>query len=98
MDDPLIVGNLAILKSAEKEGLVYGTGWQKNGVWNYFTSFHGRSLLWVGQGRKAARKLYAMANHDAPTLVLRGEQKGSRSLGTCPTTGPVPSLSGWFDT
>jgi hypothetical protein len=72
--DPLVEGNLAMLKSAECEGLVIDTGWLDNGIWNYFGSFYGHALLWTGRGREAASKLYAMANHAAPTLVWREEQ------------------------
>jgi len=78
-NNSIVNGNMAMLKSAEKEGLVYSTGWHADGIWNYFGSFYGHALLWTGKGKEAADKLYAMANHAAPTLVWREEQnlKGS---------------------
>jgi hypothetical protein len=73
-DDPLVAGNLAMLKATEREGMVYGTGWDATGIWNYFASFYGHAWLWQGNGRKAAQILYAYANHAAPVLDWREEQ------------------------
>ncbi|SPE52483.1 exported hypothetical protein [Verrucomicrobia bacterium] len=73
-DDPLVAGNLAMLESTEREGMVYGTGWDATGIWNYFASFYGHAWLWQGNGKKAAQILLAFANHAAPTLVWREEQ------------------------
>jgi hypothetical protein len=73
-DDPLVAGNMAMLEATEREGMVYGTGWDATGIWNYFASFYGHAWLWEGNGRKAARVLAAFANHAAPTLVWREEQ------------------------
>ncbi len=73
-DDPLVAGNLAMLEATEREGMVYGTGWDATGIWNYFASFYGHAWLWQGNGRKAAHILYAYANHAAPVLDWREEQ------------------------
>jgi len=73
-DDRLVAGNMAMLESTEREGMVYGTGWDATGLWNYFASFYGHAWLWLGNGRKAAQVLAAFANHAAPTLVWREEQ------------------------
>jgi len=73
-DDPLVAGNLAMLAATEREGMVYGTGWDPQGIWNYFGSFYAHAWLWQGNGRKAADTLYAFANHAAPVLVWREEQ------------------------
>jgi len=73
-DDPLVLGNMAMLRAAEAEGLVRDTGWVANGVWNYFGSFYAHGWLWIGQGRKAAETLYDFANHASPLLVWREEQ------------------------
>jgi hypothetical protein len=54
--------------------MVYGTGWDATGIWNYFASFYAHAWLWQGNGRKAAQVLYAFANHAAPTGVWREEQ------------------------
>jgi hypothetical protein len=87
-DDPLVAGNMAMLEATERENMVYGTGWDKNGLWNYFASFYGHAWLWQGNGRKAAQSLYAFANHAAPILVWREEQslKGEdfRKVGDMP--------------
>jgi hypothetical protein len=73
-DDPLVAGNMAMLEATEREGMVYGTGWDATGIWNYFASFYGHAWLWQGNGRKAAQILYAYANHAAPVLDWREEQ------------------------
>jgi len=73
-DDPLVTGNLAMLAATEREDMVYGTGWDATGIWNYFASFYAHAWLWQGNGRKAAQALYAFANHAAPVLVWREEQ------------------------
>ena len=73
-EDPFVAGTLAMLQATEREGMVYGTGWNATGIWNYFASFYGHAWLWQGNGRKAAQVLTAYANHAAPTLVWREEQ------------------------
>jgi hypothetical protein len=73
-DDPLLAGNMAMLEATEREGMVYGTGWDATGIWNYFASFYGHVWLWQGRGQKAAQILYAYANHAAPVLDWREEQ------------------------
>jgi hypothetical protein len=79
-NDALVAGNLAMLEATEREGMVYGTGWDATGIWNYFASFYGHAWLWQGNGLKAAQSLFAMGNHASPTLVWREEQslKGER--------------------
>jgi hypothetical protein len=72
-DDPLVRGNLAMLRAVEREGLVFGTGWLADGIWNYFGSFYGHSWLWTGDGPKAAQTLYAFGNHASPLLCWREE-------------------------
>ena len=87
-DDPLPAGNLAMLAATEHEGMVFGTGWDAKGIWNYFASFYGHAWLWQGNGRKAVESLYAFGNHASPTLVWREEQslKGEkfRKVGDMP--------------
>ena len=73
-EDPLVASTMAMLKATEHEGMVYGTGWDASGIWNYFASFYGHAWLWQGNGQKAAEILYAFANHAAPTCVWREEQ------------------------
>jgi hypothetical protein len=73
-DDPFVAGMLAMLRATEHEGMVYGTGWDSEGLWNYFASFYGHAWLWQGEGQKAAETLYAFANHAAPILAWREEQ------------------------
>lgn len=73
-DDPLVASTLAMLAATEREGMVYGTGWDATGIWNYFASFYGHAWLWQGNGRKAAQALYAFAHHAAPVLDWREEQ------------------------
>lgn len=73
-EDPLVASTLAMLQATERQGMVYGTGWDAAGIWNYFASFYGHAWLWQGNGPKAARVMYAFANHAAPTLLWREEQ------------------------
>jgi hypothetical protein len=87
-EEPLVASTLAMLERTEREGMVYGTGWDATGIWNYFASFYGHAWLWQGNGRKAAQALTAFANHAAPTLLWREEQslKGEkfRKVGDMP--------------
>ena len=69
---------MAMLEATEREGMVYGTGWDATGIWNYFASFYSHAWLWQGNGRKAAQVLYAYANHASPTGVWREEQSLKR--------------------
>ncbi|MBN2506861.1 MAG: hypothetical protein JXQ71_09225 [Verrucomicrobia bacterium] len=86
--DPLVRGNLAMLRAAEQEGLVADTGWLKNGLWSYFGSFYAHAWLWVGDGGKAARTLYAFGNHASPLLCWREEHmpqgQGDARVGDMP--------------
>ena len=97
--DPLAEGQIAMLRATKVEGMVFDTGWMKDGIWTYFASFYGHAVLWMGHGDEAAQVLYDFANHAAPTRVWREEQKpwasGSKKSATCRTTGPAPSSSGW---
>jgi hypothetical protein len=86
--DPLVQGNMAMLKAAELEGLVQDTGWLKGGIWTYFASFYGHAWLWLGDSDKAARTLYAFGNHASPLLCWREEQmpvgQGDQVVGDMP--------------
>ncbi|MGA2031353.1 MAG: hypothetical protein ABSG68_03785 [Thermoguttaceae bacterium] len=73
--DPLVAGQLAMFRATKVQGMVFDTGWMKDGLWTYFASFYGHALLWEGEGREAAEVLYDFANHAAPTRVWREEQK-----------------------
>jgi hypothetical protein len=73
-DDPLMRGTLAMLDANQREGLIYGTGWIEDGIWNYAASFYAHAHLWLGHGRKAAATLYAFGNHASPLLAWREEQ------------------------
>jgi hypothetical protein len=87
-EDPLVQGNMAMLKAVEKQGLVQDTGWLKDGIWTYFGSFYGHAWLWLGEGDKAARTLYAFGNHASPLLAWREEQmpvgQGDQAVGDMP--------------
>ena len=48
-EDPLVAGNMKMLEATEQEGMVYGTGWDATGIWNYFASFYGHAWLWLGE-------------------------------------------------
>jgi len=74
-DDELMLGTLAMLDATEREGLIFGTGWIADGIWNYAGSFYGHAHLWLGHSRKAAATLYAFGNHACPMLCWREEQR-----------------------
>ncbi|MGA7703011.1 MAG: hypothetical protein WCB27_25730 [Thermoguttaceae bacterium] len=76
--DPLVKGNLEMLKTYEKEGMVTTTGWLTGGIWNYFASFYGHAWLWQGDGQKDTKVLYAYANHASP-LGAWIEEQGLRN-------------------
>lgn len=73
-DDALMLGTVAMLDANEREGLIYGTGWIPDGIWNYAASFYAHAHLWLGHGPKAAATLYAFGNHASPLLCWREEQ------------------------
>ena len=73
-DHPLVRGIMAALEKSKREGILYGSGWNARGVWNYLASFYGHALLWLGRDLEAAKVLYAFANHSSPTLAWREEQ------------------------
>ena len=87
-DDQLMRGNMAMLCAVESQGLVFDTGWLKDGIWTYFAGFYGNAWLWLGDGQKAARTLYAFGNHASPLMVWREEQKrvgqGDQVVGDMP--------------
>jgi hypothetical protein len=86
--DPLVESQLAMLRATKVEGMVFDTGWMRQGIWTYFASFYGHALLWQGHAREAAEVLYSFAQHAAPTRVWREEQKprgkGSQEVGDMP--------------
>jgi len=73
-DDELMRGTLAMLDANEREGLIYGTGWDPAGIWTYAGSFYGHAHMWLGHGCKSAAIFYAFANHACPLLCWREEQ------------------------
>ncbi len=87
-DDILVEGQLAMLHDTKVEGLVFDTGWMKNGLWTYFASFYGHAMLWQGHGMEAVNSLYDFARHASPVRVWREEQKptgmGNEEVGDMP--------------
>jgi hypothetical protein len=74
LDDALMQGTVAMLDANQREGLIFGTGWDPAGIWNYAGSFYGHAHLWLWHGRKAAATFYAFGNHACPLLCWREEQ------------------------
>jgi hypothetical protein len=71
-DDPLMLGTLKMLASREIQGgIVEDSGWI--GVWPQCGSFYGHDWLWLGDGQKAAKLLYAFARHASPVWNWREE-------------------------
>lgn len=71
--DPIAKGTLNMLHTTLQEGMVMGTGWIIDGIWNYFASFYGHACLWMGERQRAAQSLYAFANHASPLFAWREE-------------------------
>ncbi len=98
LDDPFLTGQMAMLRATKQQGLIYDTGWMREGIWTYFASFYGHATLWQGNGREAAHVLYDFARHAAPLRVCARSKNRSarepRRSATCRTTGPAPSSSG----
>lgn len=88
--DPLARGTLMLLDDHQKEGLVLGTGWMPDGLWNYFASFWAHAHLWLGDGPKAAEILYAYANHASPLRAWREEQPPKGEKTQAPFVGDMP--------
>lgn len=72
-DDPVARGTMNMLHTTLQEGMVMGTGWIIDGIWNYFAGFYGEACLWMGEGDRAVQSLYAFANHASPLLAWREE-------------------------
>ena len=89
-DDPLARGNMRLLEAHEKEGIVLGTGWLADGLWNYFASFYAHAELWLGNGPKAAEIYYAFANHASPLRAWREEQAPRDAAKTDKFVGDMP--------
>jgi hypothetical protein len=87
-NDALLESQLAMLRATKVQGMVYDTGWMKEGIWTYFASFYAHAQLWQGRGREAAQVLYDFARHASPTRVWREEQKplgkGGEEVGDMP--------------
>jgi hypothetical protein len=52
--DTLVTSQLAMLRDTKAEGLVFDTGWMREGIWTYFASFYGHAMLLEGDSRAAA--------------------------------------------
>lgn len=87
-NDPIAKGTLNMLHTTLQEGMVMGTGWIIDGIWNYFASFYGHACLWVGESERAIQSLYAFANHASPLYTWREEHNPrdlhSRFVGDMP--------------
>jgi len=73
-NDPIAKGTMDMLRTTLQQGIVMGTGWDIDGIWNYFAGFYGHACLWMGDGISACASLYAFANHASPLFAWREEQ------------------------
>lgn len=73
MNDPIATGTMNMLHTTLQEGVVMGTGWIIEGIWNYFPSFYAHACLWTGDSQRASQSLYAFANHASPLYLWREE-------------------------
>jgi len=70
-DNPLMLGTLKMLETHQFEGeggLIEDCGWSS--FWTVCTSMYARDLLWLGEGQRAARLQYAIANHASPAWTI----------------------------
>ena len=81
-NDAIMQGTMAMLDSNTREGLIYGTGWIRDGIWNYAASFYGHAHLWLSNSEKVSSILYAFANHASPLLCWAEEQHPVNYEGT----------------
>lgn len=72
-NDPIATGTMNMLHTTLQEGVVMGTGWIVEGIWNYFASFYTHACLWIGDNKRASESLYAFANHACPLYLWREE-------------------------
>lgn len=78
-DDPLMRSTMASLQANEQQGMFCGSCDMsrpdlEHFIWTYEGSFYAHDWLWLGDGEKAARTLYAYANHASPLGVWREAQ------------------------
>jgi len=83
----IVHGNLGMLDSTLKEGLIQNSGWLKDAVWPWLGGVHGIAHHFVGDNRNATDLLYAYANHASP-LGTWVEEQQTRDVGTA-TSGDV---------
>lgn len=88
-DDPIVAGQLAMLRASKVEGMVCDTGWKDQGIWGYFASFYAHAQLWLGEPGEAVESLYAFANHACPTRAWIEEQM-PRGQGSTAVWGDMP--------
>lgn len=88
-DDPIVLGTMDMLHTTLQEGMVMGTGWEINGIWNYFAGFYGQACLWIGKNQYAVESLYAFANHASPLYNWR-EEHNPRDLTPSKYVGDMP--------
>jgi hypothetical protein len=88
-NDPIAIGTLNMLHTTLQEGMVMGTGWDIDGIWNYFAGFYGHACLWMGESNRAGNSLYAFANHASPLYAWREEQS-PRDLTPSKYVGDMP--------
>lgn len=88
-NDPVAISTMNMLHTTLQEGMVMGTGWHIDGIWNYFASFYAHACLWLGEPHRAAAALYAFANHASPLYAWR-EEHPSRDWQPFPFVGDMP--------
>jgi hypothetical protein len=74
LNDPLLVGSIAMLEAHEKQGLPASTGWVPDGIWAGMGSLYGHWMLLLNRPEKVSDVLYSVANHAAPLGTWVEEQ------------------------
>ncbi len=91
-----MLGTMKMLEANEVQGgIVENSGWI--GIWAQCGSFYGHDWLWLGDGQRAARLLYAFANHASPMRNWREEMPRQTTpkekFPYCKGSGDMPHVS-----
>ena len=79
--DPLVEGQMAMLRAAKLQGLIFDTGWLKDGIWTYFASFYAHAALWMGHGDEARGAVRLRQPRRADPGLAGGAEAGRQGHG-----------------
>jgi hypothetical protein len=96
--DSIAAGNLRMLDSTLREGMILDAGWTRDAVWGWFSLLHAVTLCWNREYDRALRMIEDVANH-AGRLDTWVEEQQIRGRGTHSTgDGANAETSAYFVT